>query len=173
MKPPIQGIHQKYGKIILRMLFVVLFSFLLVPSQTPAPANSELASEVLDSVIILDSYFISRAGNIYGLHVLVKRQADFIPVQIRIPDSGERYRTISLTAVPNQHCPFADRRSEAAGVISALEQGELISYDSRNISDYQFATKSMKSVDLIVEVKGELFVVNGLQVSGGCFWAQE
>ena len=173
MEPPMQGVYQKYGKTILRILFVVLLSFLLVPSQTPAPANHELASEVFDSVIILDSYFISRSVNTYGLHVLVRRDADFIPVQIRMPGPDATYTTIGLTVDPDQHCPFADRQSQAAGIITALERGEVIAYDSRDVLDDQFAANTMNSVDLIVDVGGKLFAVHGLRVSGGCFLAQE
>ena len=173
MKPLIQGAPQKYVKNILRIFFVILLSFFLVPAQGPVPANSELASKVFDSVIILDSDFISRSGSVYWLHVLVKREADFIPVQIQIPDSGATYKIMSLTPTPDQRCPFADRQSKAAGIITALEQGELLAYNSHYISDYQFATASGKSMDLILDVQGKLFVVRGLKVTGECFWAQE
>jgi hypothetical protein len=77
-----------------------------------------------------------------------------------------------LTPTPNQHCPFADRQSQAAGIPTALEQGDLLAYDSHSLSNYQFAT-SRKSVDLIVDVEGKLFVVRELKVMGECFWAQE
>jgi hypothetical protein len=173
MKIPFRGVYQNYIKIILLILLAVLLLFGLAPSQVVNPANSELASKVFDSVIILDSYLISHSGSAYGLHVLVKKEAVFIPVRIRLSDSSATYRALSLTLTPDQHCPFADPRSQKAGIVSALKEGELIAYDSRYISNYQYATASMKSVDLIIDVQGELFEVDGLQVFGGCFWAQE
>lgn len=173
MNPSIRGVHQRFKKVVLLGLLVVLLLFGLSPPKVINPANSELASEVFDSVIILDSYLVSHSGSVYGLHVLVKQEADFIPVQIRLSDSSAMHRTLSLTLTPDQHCPFADPRSQAAGIVSALNEGELIAYDSRYISNNQYATASMKSVDLIIDVQGELFEVDELQVSGGCFWAQE
>jgi hypothetical protein len=173
MNPSIQGVHQRFMRVVLLGLLVVLLLFGLRPPKVINPANSELASEVFDSIIILDSYLVSHSGSAYGLQVLVKKEADFIPVQIRLSDLSATYRTLSLTLTPDQHCPFADPRSQAAGIVSALKEGELIAYDSRYISNYQHATASMKSVDLIIDAQGELFEVDGLQVSGGCFWAQE
>jgi hypothetical protein len=173
MKPPLQGVYQSYMKVVLLAFIMILLSFWIAPSPTPALANSELASEVFGSVTILDSYLISRSGSAYGLHVLVNKEADFMPVQIRISDPRATYKILSLTLAPKQHCPFADPQIQAKGMITALKAGELVSYDSHYLLGYQFTSASRQSVDLIVEVEGKLFVINELQVSGGCFWAQE
>jgi hypothetical protein len=173
MNLPFRGIYQKYIKIILLILLAVLLLFGLAPSQVVNPAKSELASEVFNSVTVLDSYVLTRSGDSYGLHVLVKREADFIPVQIRLPDPSTSYRTMNLTLNSCQHCFFADNKTKAAGIIASLERGELIAYDSDFISDSSFANAGIKLVGLIVDVQGELFLVDGLHVTGGCFWAQE
>ena len=100
MNPSIRGVHQRFKKVVLLGLLVVLLLFGLSPPKVINPANSELASEVFDSVIILDSYLVSHSGSVYGLHVLVKQEADFIPVQIRLSDSSAMHRTLSLTLTP-------------------------------------------------------------------------
>jgi len=55
MNPSIRGVHQRFRKVVLLGLLVVLLLFGLSLPKVINPANSELASEVFDSVIILDS----------------------------------------------------------------------------------------------------------------------
>lgn len=167
------GVNRKNVNLVFLIIFTVLMSFWLAPSPIPAPANSELTSQVLDSVVMLDSYLISRSGSSYRLHILIKKEADFVPLQIRLSDSSTTYRIFSLTPTPQEHCPFADPSSRAAGIVSALRNGDLIAYSSADIAGYKYAGTRTQSVDLIIDKQGKLFQVNGLRVSGGCFWAQE
>ena len=185
MKKSFQRVPQKYFKYVFLILVVILVLLFDLTSKNPHladssltskeihSADSNLTSDVINSVIVLDSYVVTRSGDSYGLHVLVKTNVNFIPIQIRLPDSGVTYRTTMLTPSPQQHCPFADRKTRDAGIIASLKRGEMLAYDSDPVSDSGFANAQIKLVDLVVEVRGELFLVNGIQVSGGCFWAQE
>lgn len=172
MQPPIPGVHRKHTKVVL-VILTVLLPFWIAPAPIPARANDELTAQVLESIMILDSYVITRSGSFYNLHVLKKEEADFIPLQIVLSDSSTPDRILSLELTPGEHCPFADREIQSSGVASALREGKLIAYGSRSIQHYKYAGTRTQSVSLIIDVQGKLFRVDGLQVSGGCFWAQE
>lgn len=173
MKTFSQGGYQKYLRYIFLVLIAILILFGLTPSKTIKLADSNLALEVINSVTVLDSYFSSRSGDSYGLHVFVKTNASFIPIQIRFSTSGIAYRMVKLTPNPNQLCPFADNKIRKADIIDALQRGNMLAYDSDSIPGSGLANAYPKSVDLIIEVRGELFLVQGVDVSGECFWAQE
>jgi hypothetical protein len=170
---PKHWVKRRTIQLFVLAIFMAFLLFGLAPSPIPAPANSELTSQVYDSVIILDSYLISRYESSYRLHVLIKKEAAFVPLQIRLPDSSMTYRIFSLIPNPQEYCPLADSRSQAAGIVSALKNGDLIAYSSADISDYKYAGTRTQPVDLIIDKQGKAFQVDGLRVSGECFWAQE
>ncbi len=169
-----RNMYQKLTRAILLASLVLLLLFGTNPSEVVNPASDELAVKVLNSVTILDSYFIARSGNWYSLQVLVKKNVDFVPVKIRVPNPSANYRILSLTPNPRETCPFAGRKAEEAGIIASLERGDLIAYDSYAISNLaSFARTNRKLVDVIVDVQGDLFLVQRISVLDGCFWAQE
>lgn len=156
-----------------------------LPAPTPyfdaRPAPNELVAEVKEMLSIIDSHTSTRTGSDYQIHVLVSKGAVFVPVGIQLTetDTGIPIKTTKLGFDPNLSCLEYPRDSKVYDWKDPrphYDKGDSVAYSTELLTDTQaekFAYYDKKLVNLVIEIGDDLFLIEGLEVTGQCRWFVE